>query len=120
MMTSARPIAMRRSRVQMRISFLREWWEWLGELEGECSDAAPEFVAGAPDSVPPVSPPPVTEGCRSSVLSILCCLVFITRPRFTAPPMPCHQTLRGGVRCPPVCAGVLNCPTRNSEKPKLR
>lgn len=79
---------MSRSRVQIRISFLREWWEWFEELLLECSDAAPESAAGAPDPVLPVSPPPETEGCRSSVLSIFCCLVFITRPPHAAPQTP--------------------------------
>src|SRR5580692_2228279 len=60
MMTSARPIAISRSRVQTRISLRNECPTEVG------SGVAPEVTVGAEDSGTVVA-----EGCRSSVLCIL-------------------------------------------------
>src|ERR1700676_217395 len=59
MVTRARAMAMRRSRVQTRISFRREW----------VVDGAGAEISGTDE----------TRGWFWSVLCILCCLLFIAR-----------------------------------------
>src|ERR1700682_2266761 len=72
MITSARPIAIKRSRVHARISLRKEW--------EELRRSAPVYAAGTE-----VSGTGVVVSCLSSVLSILRCLTFITRPSRLAP-----------------------------------
>src|ERR1700674_859518 len=74
MITSARPMAIRRSRVQTRISLRRRWWVFAWEDEASCAGGV-----GAKEDFGASGEPPVGGAIRfSSGLRISNCLYFIT------------------------------------------
>src|SRR5712664_764240 len=90
MMTSARPMAIKRSRVQTRISLRRECGD-AGRSGGAIGDTAGAVVSG--DAV--------VVTCFSSELSIFGCLVFIACPPRPAPDAICNASgrIRRKSRC---------------------
>src|SRR5580658_5423813 len=103
MMTRARPMAMRRSRVQTRISWRRSWCEGVGGEDSGAAVCAGEGTEGKGDVVAAGESPAGEERMFSSGLSITYCLLFITRCTEIRPVASCKR--EGRSRLDSRCGG---------------